>query len=144
MVKDGVIRPQETVKRGPWLRRPRILVLVGDVEESGRSADLVDEAVAVAERWDDDTRVVMFLRMDAGEELTEDLERRIRERLRTEESPRHVPAIITTVEDIPRTRSGKISELAVTAVVNGEAVKNTEALANPEALDLFAGRGELN
>ncbi|MDH4309593.1 MAG: acetoacetate--CoA ligase [Acidimicrobiia bacterium] len=103
----------------------------------------VAEAVAVAQRVDADTRVVLFLRMAEGFEFTSELEAEIRRRLRTEESPRHVPEIITTVADIPRTRSGKITELAVMAAVNGDPVKNTEALANPEALDLFRGRTEL-
>ena len=102
------------------------------------------EAVAVAQRQGSDTRVVLFIRMAEGCELTPDLEAAIRDRLRAEESPRHVPSIITTVEDIPRTRSGKISELAVTAVVNGDPVKNTEALANPEALDMYRSREELS
>ncbi len=103
----------------------------------------VTEAVAIGQRMGSDTRVVLFLKMADGADLTPDLEQRIRHRLRTEESPRHVPAIITTVTDIPRTRSGKITELAVTAVVNGDPVKNTEALANPEALDLYRHRQEL-
>ena len=101
------------------------------------------EAVAVAQRQGSDTRVVLFVRMAEGEELTPELETDIRRRLRSEESPRHVPSIIATVDDIPRTRSGKISELAVTAAVNGDPVKNTEALANPEALDMYRGREEL-
>ncbi|MDX1448604.1 MAG: acetoacetate--CoA ligase [Acidimicrobiia bacterium] len=105
--------------------------------------DEVLEAVAVAQRQGSDTRVVLFVRMADGQQLTDDLDRRIRARLRSEESPRHVPAVIATVEDIPRTRSGKISELAVTAVINGDPVKNTEALANPEALHLFKDREEL-
>lgn len=105
--------------------------------------DEVLEAVAVAQRIGSDTRVVLFLRMADGLELTDELKDRIRHRLRTEESPRHVPAVIATVDDIPRTRSGKISELAVTAVINGDPVKNTQALANPEALELFRGREEL-
>jgi len=103
----------------------------------------VIEAVAVAQRWDNDSRVVLFLCMAEGAELTEELVAEIRDRLRTEESPRHVPSVITSVGDIPRTRSGKISELAVTAVVNGDQVRNTEALANPESLDLFRDRVEL-
>jgi acetoacetyl-CoA synthetase len=101
------------------------------------------EAVAVAQRHGSDTRVVLFVRMAEGCEFTPELEAEMRRRLRTEESPRHVPAIIAPVGDIPRTRSGKISELAVTAVVNGDPVKNTEALANPEALDLYRAREEL-
>jgi acetoacetyl-CoA synthetase len=105
--------------------------------------DEVLEAVAVAQRQGSDTRVVLFVRLAEGGDLTPQLESEIRRRLRTEESPRHVPAVIAAVDDIPRTRSGKISELAVTAVVNGDTVKNTEALANPEALDLYRDRREL-
>jgi acetoacetyl-CoA synthetase len=82
--------------------------------------------------------------MADGVDLTPELESEIRRRLRSEESPRHVPAVITTVADIPRTRSGKISELAVTAVINGDPVKNTEALANPESLDMYRARPELD
>jgi acetoacetyl-CoA synthetase len=103
----------------------------------------IAEAVAVAQRSGSDTRVVLFVTMATGANLTPELEAEIRDRLRREESPRHVPAVILTVDDIPRTRSGKITELAVTAVVNGDPVKNTEALANPESLDLFKGRPEL-
>src|SRR5690606_25350750 len=103
----------------------------------------VQEAVVVGQRWDGDTRMVMFVRMADGVVLTRELEDAIRRRLRAEGSPRHVPAVILTTDDIPRIRSGKISELAVTAVVNGQPVKNTEALANPESLDGFADRHEL-
>jgi acetoacetyl-CoA synthetase len=103
----------------------------------------VAEGVAVSQRLGSETRAVMFLRISDGAELTPELEAEIRRRLRTEGSPRHVPAIIATVADIPRTRNGKISELAVAAVVNGDPVKNAEALANPEALELFRDRPEL-
>jgi acetoacetyl-CoA synthetase len=102
------------------------------------------EAVVVGQRMGVDTRVVMFVKLAESEELTPELEAEIRRRLRTEESPRHVPEIIATVQDIPRTRSGKVTELAVTAAVNGDPVKNTEALANPEALDLYRNRPELD
>lgn len=103
----------------------------------------VAEAIAVAQEWEGDTRVVLFVRLDEGVELTPELEAAIRHRLREQASPRHVPARIAAVPDIPRTRSGKITELAVTAVVNGRPVENTEALANPESLDHFRDRREL-
>lgn len=95
------------------------------------------EAVAVGQRWEGDTRIVLFVRLADGFKLTPELEREIRNRLRVEESPRHVPAAIAAVTDIPRTRSGKITELAVAAAVNGDPIRNMEALANPEALDQF-------
>lgn len=99
--------------------------------------DEVIEAIAIGQEWDNDTRIVLFLRLANSVELTDELERLIRAELRTKCSPRHVPALIQAVADIPRTRSGKIVELAVTEVVHGRPVKNLEALANPEALDLF-------
>jgi acetoacetyl-CoA synthetase len=105
--------------------------------------DDVAEAIAVGQDWDDDTRIVLFVRMADGHELTDDLQAQIKQRLRTNCSPRHVPARIVAVADIPRTRSGKITELAVADVVNGRTVRNVDALANPEALDLFRDRPEL-
>ena len=87
--------------------------------------------------------MVLFVRLKEGQELTEDLVAEIKSRLRSNCSPRHVPALVLETADIPRTRSGKITELAVTAVINGDEVKNTEALANPEALANFTNRPEL-
>ena len=96
------------------------------------------ESVAIAQEWDDDTRIVLFLRMANNAQCTPELEQALRKRLRQFISPRHVPALIIPVSDIPRTRSGKISELAVTDIVHGRPVRNTEALANPECLQEFA------
>jgi len=76
--------------------------------------------------------------------LTDDLQARIRQKLKVEASPRHVPARMAAVTDVPRTRSNKISELAVADVVNGREVRNTEALANPEALEQYRNRPELS
>ena len=103
----------------------------------------VAEAVAIGQTWEDDTRIVLFLRLVEGAELSAELQAEIRRELRTQCSPRHVPAVIAAVADIPRTHSGKITELAVADVVHGRAVDNAEALANPEALDLFRDRPEL-
>jgi acetoacetyl-CoA synthetase len=97
------------------------------------------EAIVIGQTWDSDTRVVLFVRMQPGETLTEDLVDAIKKRIRTNCTPRHVPAKVIEVADIPRTRSGKITELAVRDVVHGRPVKNAEALANPEALDLYKG-----
>jgi len=105
--------------------------------------DEVAEALAIAQRHGEGTRMVLFVRLVPGAVLDAALRRCIRAALRTQASPRHVPARIVEVEDIPRTRSGKIVELAVREVVHGEAVKNVEALANPEALEHFRGRVEL-
>jgi acetoacetyl-CoA synthetase len=97
----------------------------------------IAEAISIGQEWDNDVRVVLFVRLAAGHSLDSALEAKIRERIRTGASPRHVPARIVAVADIPRTKSGKITELAVRDVVHGRAVKNKEALANPEALELY-------
>lgn len=101
------------------------------------------ESIAIGQEWDNDVRVVLFVRLKEGVRLDADLEKRIRTQIRLGASPRHVPAKIVQVSDIPRTRSGKITELAVREVVHGRPVKNTEALANPEALELYRGLPEL-
>ena len=99
--------------------------------------DEVVEAICIGQDWDDDVRVVLFVRLAEGVVLDEELEKKIRTGIRTGASPRHVPARIVAVGDIPRTKSGKITELAVRDIVHGRTVKNKEALANPEALELF-------
>lgn len=106
--------------------------------------DEVLESIAVGQTWQDDVRVVLFVRLRSGLKLDEDLANQIRKTIRSNTTPRHVPAIILQVDDIPRTISGKVVELAVRQVIHGEAVKNRDALANPEALDYFANRCELS
>jgi len=101
------------------------------------------EAVVIGQEWQHDVRVVLFVRLQEGLTLDDALRTRIKKRVRDNTTPRHVPAKILQVSDIPRTRSGKIVELAVRNVVHGEPVKNIEALANPEALELFKNRVEL-
>ncbi|SOE18544.1 acetoacetyl-CoA synthetase [Hoeflea halophila] len=105
--------------------------------------DEVVEAICIGQDWDDDVRVILFVRLAEGVTLDADLEKRIRTKIRTGASPRHVPARIIAVSDIPRTKSGKIVELAVRDIVHGRPVKNQEALANPEALALFKDLPEL-
>ncbi len=105
--------------------------------------DEVLECVAIGQAWDDDTRVVLFVRLAPGHELDDLLRARIGKRLRQQCSPRHVPARMVAVPDLPRTRSGKLAELAVADVVHGRPVRNTEALANPESLHLFEDLEEL-
>ncbi len=103
----------------------------------------VAESLAIGQAWDDDTRIVLFVRLADGAALDDDLTGRIRRTLRENCSPRHVPARIVAVADLPRTRSGKLAELAVADVVHGREVRNVEALANPESLALFDGLPEL-
>ena len=97
----------------------------------------------IGQSWEDDTRIVLFVVPAAGVDLDEDLIARIRTAIRSGASPRHVPAVVLAVPDLPRTRSGKLVELAVRNVVEGRPVTNVEALANPEALDAFRDRPEL-
>ena len=95
------------------------------------------EAVVAGQSWEGDLRVVLFVKLREDAALDEALETRIRQRIRAEASPRHVPAKILAVADIPRTLNGKIAELAVRHVIENRPVTNRDALANPEALDLF-------
>jgi len=99
--------------------------------------DDVVESLVIGQDWDGDVRVVLFVVLRDGVELDERLRQRIKDRIRSNTSPRHVPAKIVQVADIPRTKNGKIVELAVRDVVHGREIKNKEALANPEALDLY-------
>ena len=104
----------------------------------------IAESIAVGQNQGEDIRVVLFVRMQTGYELDDEMRERIRKRLRQQASPRHVPARIIAVSDIPRTRSGKIVEVAVRDVIHGRTITNIEALANPEALDEFRNRPELH
>ena len=101
------------------------------------------ESIVIGQDFDGDVRVVLFVKLREGLFLDEALARRIKETIRANTTPRHVPAKILQVSDIPRTKSGKIVELAVREVVHGRPVKNIEALANPEALEFFRNRSEL-
>jgi acetoacetyl-CoA synthetase len=103
----------------------------------------IAESIVVGQEWGDDTRVVLFVRLQPGAELDTALEREIRDAIKSRASPRHVPAKILGVPDIPRTMNGKIVELAVREAIHGRPVRNRDALANPQALDYFIDRLEL-
>src|SRR5690606_14510526 len=105
--------------------------------------DAIEEAVAVGQDIDGDQRVILFVRLRPGHALDADLEKSIRSRIRSGASPRHVPSRIIAIAAIPRTRSGKISEIAVRDTIHGRPVRNTTALANPEVLELYANLVEL-
>jgi acetoacetyl-CoA synthetase len=105
--------------------------------------DEVLESLVIGQDWDNDVRVVLFVKLREGVKLDQALQDKIRKQIRRNATPRHVPAKIIQVADIPRTKSGKIVELAVRNVVHGRPVKNVEALANPEALELYRGLKEL-
>jgi acetoacetyl-CoA synthetase len=105
--------------------------------------DEILESLAVGQDWENDVRVVLFVRLRPGVDLDAALEKRIRDTIRANTTPRHVPARIVAVPDIPRTISGKVVELAVRNVIHGRPVRNTDALANPAALEHFRDRPEL-
>jgi acetoacetyl-CoA synthetase len=107
------------------------------------SLDEVVESLVIGQDWEGDVRVVLFVKLRDGLPLSEDLVARLKRRIRENTTPRHVPAKILEVQDIPRTKSGKIVELAVRETVHGRPVKNLEALANPAALEYFRNRPEL-
>ena len=116
-------------------------VRIGTAEiyrQVARTPEVVD-SVVIGQNWYDDVRVVLFVVLHDGAVLTDELQAKIRRTIRENATPRHVPAVIVQVSDIPRTISGKIAELAVRNVVHGEPVKNSDALANPECLELFRG-----
>jgi acetoacetyl-CoA synthetase len=105
--------------------------------------DEVVESLVIGQDWETDVRVVLFVKLKDGIELDDALVNRIKAQIRNTTTPRHVPAKVLAVPDIPRTKSGKIVELAVRDIVHGRPVRNQEALANPEALEWFRGRPEL-
>ena len=105
--------------------------------------DEILESVVIGQQQNDDERIILFVRLANGADLNDDLKRRICDTIRQNASPRHVPARIITIADIPRTRSGKISEVAVRQTVHHQAIKNANALANPESLALFRNLAEL-
>ncbi len=106
--------------------------------------DEVLESIVIGQNWDNDVRIVLFVILREGIKLDEVLSDRIKEQVKDNCTPRHAPQRVIQVTDIPRTKSGKITELAVRDVVHGRTIKNAEALANPEALDQFKNREELS
>jgi acetoacetyl-CoA synthetase len=103
----------------------------------------IEDSLVVGQDWKDDIRIILFVKMSKGFELTDDLRIRINKILREEASPRHVPAKIIAVPDIPYTLNMKKVELAVRRIIHGQEVPNKDALRNPEALDHYANLNEL-
>jgi acetoacetyl-CoA synthetase len=142
----------EQLAEGGWLIHGRsdavlnpggVRIGTAEIYRQVEKVDEVLDSLAIGQHWDSDVRVVLFVRLQDGRQLDEALQERIRHVIRANTTPRHVPAKILAVTDIPRTISGKIVELAVRNVVHGLPVKNTDALANPEALEQFRDRAEL-
>jgi acetoacetyl-CoA synthetase len=105
--------------------------------------DEVQDSIVVGQNWEGDVRVILFVRLAEGAKLTDDLKKRIVKNIRENTSPRHVPALILPVTDIPVTLNGKKVEIAVRNTIEGKPVTNKDALANPEALDQYANIPEL-
>ena len=103
----------------------------------------VQECLVVGQPWDNDVRIVLFLVMNKSYDLKEELIKKIKHKIRSDASPRHVPSKVIKVSDIPRTKNGKIVELAVKNVIEGNKIKNIQALANPEILKEFNNIKEL-
>jgi acetoacetyl-CoA synthetase len=141
--EDGVAGLVITGRSDAVLNPGGVRIGTAEIYRQVETLSEIQEALVIGQDWDNDVRVVLFVRMREGHGLDDALRERIRRVIRDNASPRHVPARIIAVADIPRTRSGKITELAVRDVVHGRPVKNREALANPEALALFAGIAEL-
>lgn len=142
----------EQLAHGSWLIHGRsdavlnpggVRIGTAEIYRQVEKLEQVVESLAIGQSWEQDVRVVLFVRLRDGVQLDEALQEQIRQVIRANTTPRHVPAKILAVSDIPRTISGKIVELAVRNVVHGEPVKNTDALANPEALEQFRDREEL-
>ena len=105
--------------------------------------DEVIDSIVIGQDWQDDVRIILFVKLREGMSLNEELINKIRQTIRKNASPRHVPAKILQVADIPHTISGKIVEVAVRQVIHGLPIDNLQSLANPEALDYFKNRKEL-
>jgi acetoacetyl-CoA synthetase len=142
----------EQLAHGSWLIHGRsdavlnpggVRIGTAEIYRQVEKLEQVLESLAIGQQWDNDVRVVLFVRLQDGVQLDDALQEQIRQVIRANTTPRHVPAKILAVSDIPRTISGKIVELAVRNVVHGLPVKNTDALANPEALEQFRDRPEL-
>jgi acetoacetyl-CoA synthetase len=143
----------EQTENGGWIIYGRsdatlnpggVRIGTAEIYRQVEQVESVMESIAVGQdTGDGDVRVVLFVTLKDGVSLSEDLQKEIKTKIRNGASPRHVPAIIVAVNDIPRTKSGKITEIAVRDVIHGRAVKNQHALANPESLKEFENRPEL-
>ena len=104
----------------------------------------IKESIVVGQNWDNDIRIILFIVLNSKYELNEKLLTKIKKQIRKNTSPRHVPDKVIAVNDIPRTKNGKIVELAVKNIIEGNVIKNKEALANPEVLEQYKNLKELN
>ena len=114
-----------------------------EIYQQVEDIDFVTEGLVVGQNFNDDVRIILFVTTKNNQEINDEKINLIKSRIRKNCSPKHVPAIIIKVQEIPRTKSGKIVELAVRQVINGEKINNKEAIANPEALKFYENLPQL-
>ncbi len=106
--------------------------------------EAVQESIVIGQSWKNDIRIILFVVLNKGYNLTGEIKDKIKKAIKTNASPRHVPSKIISILEIPKTKNGKLVELAVKQCIEGEAIKNLEALANPDSLKQFQNIKELN
>ena len=114
-----------------------------EIYQQVENIDFITEGLVVGQDYNDDVRIVLFITTKNDEELDNEKIKTIKARIRKNCSPKHVPSVVIKVPEIPRTKSGKIVELAVRKVIHGEMVNNKEAIANPESLEFFENLPQL-
>jgi len=112
-----------------------------DVVEKFRE---IKESIVIGQSWKNDIRIILFIVLNPGYKLNIEIKEKIKNAIRSKTSPRHVPSKIISVLDIPKTKNGKLMELTVKKIVEGEAIKNLESLANPNSLEQFKNIKELS
>ena len=106
--------------------------------------DEIQESIVIGQSWNNDIRIILFIVLNKGYQLTDEIKDKIKKAIRINTSPRHVPSKIISILEIPKTKNGKLVELAVKQSVEGKTIKNLEALANPDSLEQFKNIKELN
>ena len=114
-----------------------------EIYQQVEDIDFITEGLVVGQDFDDDVRIILFVTTKNDQDIDEEKIKLIKSRIRKNCSPKHVPSIVIKVPEIPRTKSGKIVELAVRQVINGEKINNKEAISNPESLKYFENLPEL-
>ena len=114
--------------------------LVAEVEQ----LEEIKESIAIGQSWNNDVRIILFIVLNQGYKINDEIKDKIKKAIKSKTSPRHVPSKIISILDIPKTKNGKLVELAVKQTVEGEKIKNLEALANPDSLKQFRNIKEIN
>ncbi|MDC0349329.1 acetoacetate--CoA ligase, partial [Alphaproteobacteria bacterium] len=125
------------------LNRGGVRIGTSEIYRQVEKIETILESIVVGQPYQGDIRVILFVKMKEGHKLDDDLVQKIKKKIRAYTTPRHVPDLIIQAPDIPRTKNGKIVELAVSSIIQGRPIKNKEALDNPEVLKFFANLEEL-